>query len=209
MYLFSLIKSDRIRTNSSRKIIPKEDFSTLLQAKDILDLAHKEREELLEKTRQECEELKKQAEAQGFQKGLELFNAQIMGLETSIKTSRHELQSQMLPLVLKVSKRVVGEELTTNSETIVNIIQQAIKPISSHSYVKIYVNKDDLHKVAIHREDLKQKFDKIESLSIEERADISEGSCIIETEVGIINATLENQWRALEGAFDMYMKQHK
>ena len=209
MYLFSLIKLGKIHTGSRRKIIPKEDFHTLVQANDVLALAHKEREELLELTRKECTELKNQAEAQGFQKGLELFNAQLMGLESSIKTSRHELQAQMLPLVLKASKRIVGEELTMNPDAIVNIIQQAIKPVTSHQQIKIYVNKNDLHKVAMHREALKQKFDKVEAFAIEERADISEGSCIIETEIGIINATLENQWRALEGAFDLYMRQQK
>lgn len=209
MYLFSLIKEGKIFTSSHRKIIPKNDFSTLLQAKDLLELAAKEREDLLEQTKKECEELKKQAEAQGFQKGLELLNAQIMGLETSIKTSRHELQAQILPLALKASKRIVGEELSLNPNTIINIIQQAIKPITSHKYVKIYVNKNDLERASQHKEELKTKFDKIESLLIEERGDISEGSCIIETEIGIINATLENQWRALEGAFETYMKQHK
>ena len=33
------------------------------------------------------------------------------------------------------------------------------------------------------------------------------GVCIIETEAGIINASLENQWRALESAFEAFMKQ--
>ena len=209
MYLFSMIKGGNVHTANSRKIIPKAEYSTLMQAKDILDQAHKEREELLEETRKECEELKKQAEAQGFQKGLEMFNDQIMGLETSIKTTRHELQAQVLPLALKASKRIVGEELTLNPDSIVNIVQQAIRPVTTHQQVKIYVNKADMGKLIAHRDDLKMKFEKLESLTIEERSDISEGSCIIETEVGIINATLENQWRALEGAFDTYMKQHK
>ena len=207
MFLFALIHSGSIHTHSGKKVIPKEDFSIVMEAKEVLKKAQQEREELLEQTRKECDELKKQAEAQGFQKGLEQFNEQIMGLENSIKTSRHEMQAQILPLVLKASKRIIGEELQTNPETIVNIIQQAIKPITTHQQVKIYVNKADINSVLDQKEELKHRFEKLESLTIEPKKDVTEGSCIIETEVGIINATLENQWRALEAAFETYMKQ--
>lgn len=48
--------------------------------------------------------------------------------------------------------------------------------------------------------------DQVESFTILDRADITPGGCIIETESGIINASFENQWRALEMAFERYMK---
>jgi type III secretion protein L len=53
---------------------------------------------------------------------------------------------------------------------------------------------------------IKKIFEHLESLSIQERSDIEPGGCMIETEAGIINAQLENQWRALEAAFESFMK---
>ena len=53
---------------------------------------------------------------------------------------------------------------------------------------------------------IREILDQIESLSIHDRADIATGGCIIETESGIINATVDNQWRALEAAFEKYVK---
>ncbi|MBI3211529.1 MAG: HrpE/YscL family type III secretion apparatus protein, partial [Simkania negevensis] len=41
--------------------------------------------------------------------------------------------------------------------------------------------------------------------SLEDREDIAPGGCIIETEAGIINASLANQWQALEAAFAAFM----
>ncbi|NGX36596.1 MAG: hypothetical protein K1000chlam1_01445, partial [Candidatus Anoxychlamydiales bacterium] len=40
--------------------------------------------------------------------------------------------------------------------------------------------------------------------SLEERNDIEPGGCIIETEKGIINAQLDNQFRAIEAAFKAF-----
>jgi type III secretion protein L len=54
---------------------------------------------------------------------------------------------------------------------------------------------------------IKEILEHIQTLSIKERHDITPGGCIIETETGIINASVENQWRALESAFERYMKQ--
>ena len=68
------------------------------------------------------------------------------------------------------------------------------------------MNKADLAQIEAHKPKIKQIFEQIENLSIQERADIEPGGCIIETEAGIINAQLENQWRNLEIAFESFMK---
>jgi type III secretion protein L len=68
------------------------------------------------------------------------------------------------------------------------------------------VNRKDLSILEANRPKLREIFESLESLAIRERADISSGSCIIETEGGIINALLENQWRVLEKAFENMLK---
>ena len=54
--------------------------------------------------------------------------------------------------------------------------------------------------------DLRGMLEHVQTFMVEERGDITPGGCIIETEAGIINASLENQWRALESAFEAFMK---
>ena len=56
------------------------------------------------------------------------------------------------------------------------------------------------------KKELKAAFEQVQSFIIEEKENIKPGGCIIETEAGIINASLENQWRALESAFEAFMK---
>lgn len=208
MKLFSLLNAGKIHTSNATKIIPSEEFSTLLSAHEILQKAEEEKAKLLAETAIECQSLKEQAEAQGFQKGLELFNEQLLGFEENLKALRHDVQKEMLPLVLRACKKIVGEELKMHPDTIVQIIQQAIKPIIEHRQVKIYVSKEELEIALANKQELKNRFDKLESFSIETKKDLSPGSCMIETEVGIINATLENQLRALEAAFENFMRKH-
>ncbi|MCB1083368.1 MAG: HrpE/YscL family type III secretion apparatus protein, partial [Simkania sp.] len=81
-----------------------------------------------------------------------------------------------------------------------------LKPVTQNHHIKIYVNKKDREILEEKKQDLRKSLDQVQTFSIEEREDVSPGGCIIETEAGIINASLENQWRALEAAFEAFMK---
>jgi type III secretion protein L len=205
MYCFSLIKKGSVHTGKG-KIIPKENVEELVSSLEILENAQEEAKELLLKVEAECIEIKKEAREAGFQEGLEKFNAQMILFEERLRILRHEMQKAMLPLVLKSTKRIIGEELQLRPESVVNIVMESIKGVAQCKIVRLYVNRLDLDILEEHKRDLKEIFENLENFQIEERSDIERGSCIIETEKGILNATLENQYRALERAFETHMK---
>jgi len=113
----------------------------------------------------------------------------------------------ILPLALKAAKKIVAGELQTQPETIVNIVLQALAPVMQNHKITIYVNKADKEILETEKPRLKEKLEQVQSLIIKDRDDISPGGCMIETESGIINSTIENQWRSIEAAFDRYLKQ--
>ncbi len=205
--LFALIESGQVHPASNKKVIPSEDFSTLLAASDLLDKTRAEIVEAHEKAEQEAEELKKKGYDDGYQEGLVQLNEKILALDNEKKRLRHEMNQLILPLALKAAKKIVAGELQAHPETIVNIVLQALAPVMQNHKITIYVNKADKELLEAEKPKLKEKLEQVESLSIKERDDISAGGCMIETESGIINATIENQWRGIESAFDRYLKQ--
>ena len=127
-------------------------------------------------------------------------------LDQKVKQMEHEMQKIVLPLALKAAKKIVGAQIDLNPDTIVEIVQQALKPVRQNHEIKIIVSKQDKEALESGKEKLKSLFDHLRILTIEEREDLTPGSCIIETESGIINASLDNQWRALEAAFEAFFK---
>ncbi len=206
MKLFSLIKQGQVRLQTAQKIIPAEEINALIEAKEIIEKALEDAESQHQETQEECIRLRKEAEEKGFEEGLKQFNDQILQLDKEKKNLRHELQKVVLPLALKAAKKIVAKELEINSETIVDIVMQAIKPVTQNHFIRIYVNKEDKEIIDQKKNEIRKILEHVESLMIEERADINRGGCVIETEAGIINATLDNQWRALEAAFEAFMK---
>jgi type III secretion protein L len=206
MKYFSLIYQGQVHPASEEKVIPSEEFSTLVQASEILEKARQDAETHHEKALQKAKELKAKAKQEGFQEGLEKFNDQMLYFERALRTVRLELQKQIIPLALKAAKKIVGAQLELNPETIVEIVLQCLAPVLQNHRFTIYVNKADKEILEANKPKIKNILEQIQVLTIQERSDIAPGGCIIETESGIINATLDNQWRALEAAFEKYTR---
>lgn len=204
MKWYSLVYEGDVHPSDEKKLIPAEDFSKLVEAHEIVEMAQKDAERLAKESKEKCKTLEAKAKEKGRQEGLESFNEMIFSIDEQLKAMRHSLQQMVLPIALKAAKRIVGKQLEIFPETIVDIVMQAIKPISESHQVTIYVNKEDKEYLDAEKPKLKEILQQAEVLTIQERGDVEKGGCIIKTESGMLNATIENQWRALERAFETY-----
>lgn len=209
MKWFSLLYQGDVHPSTSEKVIKASDFSRLLEAAHLLEAAREDAQKHKEETHKKCKGLEAKAKEKGFEEGLAKFNALIFSLDEELKAIRHNLQQMVLPIALKAAKRIVGKELEIHPETIVDIVIAAIKPVSESHQVTLFVNKEDKPYLDAEKEKLKEILEHIDNLVIQEKGDVERGGCVIKTESGMINATLENQWKALERAFDKYKQSHE
>lgn len=206
MKLFSLISGKKISLAPGKKIIPENEYSTIKKASEILKSVKTDALEYQKSVATECETIKENAYQNGFQEGLEKLNDKILFLDKALNRLEEEMKNKILPIALQAAKKIIGDELKLYPDRIVDIVLQALKPITQHHRIKIYANKEDIGILDQHREDIKKLLSQVKIFSIEERDDVKQGGCLIETEAGIINAQLENQFRALESAFEKFMK---
>lgn len=203
---FTLLKNDKVLISRKEKVIPAKEFAVLLDAEELKSHIEFEIKELKKKTEKKCKELEAKARDAGFQEGLLEFNKHVVALEEKKRQLYHETQRLIIPLALKAAKKIVSQELKLNPNVIVEIVKQTLKPVLQNHRIRIFVNKEDRNVLESNKDSIKSILEQVETFSIEDRPDIEEGGCIIETESGIINATLDNQWKALEAAFQGFMK---
>lgn len=206
MKFFSLIYEGDVHPADDQKIIPAEEYSTLMEASEVLEKAREDAKTLRKDIEKEAEERYEKAKTEGFKEGLNQFNDKMLWFDTELKRLRIELQKQILPIALKAARKIVARELETHPETIVDIVMQTLSAISQSKQITIIVSKKDREALEAAKPRLREVMEQVESFTVVDRSDITPGGCIIETEAGIINATFENQWRSLEIAFERYMK---
>lgn len=206
MKLFSLPLSSPVSLTQGKKVWKKEDFQMLLTAQELLKTIEQEGKQQKAQIEQEGQELKQKAQEEGKQEGLETFHAHLLALDAAAKQIYLDTQKIVLSLAMKAAQKIVKKELEMHPDTIVDIVMQAMAPAKQNKKVTIFVHRSDKEALEKEKNKLKDLLEMIQVLSIQENNDITPGGCIIETESGIINATLENQWKALEAAFEKHKK---
>lgn len=203
---FSLIRGNDIKIAPQTKIIPRDEIQQLLDGQGLLAEIQKDADSYRADVVLECEKLKEKAQIEGYEEGFKSWLEHVAKLEEEIKQVRQEFENALIPIALKAAKKIVGREMELSSDVIVDIVSNALKPVATHKKITVYVSKKDFDTLEKNKPKLKQLFESLETFGIRERADINPGGCVIETEGGIINAQLENQWRTLEKAFDNLVK---
>ncbi len=192
---------------SEEKILSSDTLGTFVTIRDLVEDVQKELEELKKEfvEKQNLEGTK--AKEAAYQEALTLLNQHILSLGAQVDNLRTHLLKQILPLALNAAKKIVGEQLKLDPATIVSMLQKQLVQCASCKKVKLLVSKEDKLILDENRSLLKEKLDQAEALVIEVSPDISPGSCVIVTDVGTIDATLERQWEALEAAFKRFSQQ--
>ena len=198
---FSLIHGEQIHIAPNTKVIPSDAFSTLIDAQEALDQVRKDAEQYKKEVVSDIEKLKSQAQKEGFEQGFSEWVQKIAELEAEISKVRKDVQKVIVPIALKAAKKIVGREIEISNQTVIDIIANSLKVVSQHKKIRIYVNPKEFDAIEENRNRIKSIFENLEALSIQPKDDVDPGGCVIETEAGIINAQLENQWIILENAF--------
>lgn len=198
---FSLIRADTIRAAPKSKIIPAESLAVALEAGEVLEEIKKDANEYRLSVVKECEELKAAAEKEGYEAGYKKWAEELVRLEEKIEKANEETQKLIIPVALTAAKKIVARELES-TDAIVDIVAANLKAVAAHKKITIYVSKKDRDVIEQNKSKLKALFESLESLSIREKEDLQPGSCVIETEIGIINAQMEHRWNILEKAFE-------
>lgn len=203
--LFSKIDSD-VHIQPGSKIIAAKAFTSLLSADELIEEAKKEAEAFRRKVEKEGADLKEKEAKKGFEEGLSKWTHQVAELESKQRTLRDEMQKQIVELVLECGKKILGRELKTAPESIIDIVSQALRPVATHKHATIFVAKEDAALLEKNKKQLHDELDQTETLAIAVRSDIEPGGCVIETESGIINAQLDVLWESLELALKQVLR---
>lgn len=204
--LFTLIHGDRIHAAPKRKIIPADELATLQSALEVLEHIKQDVEQYRLQIAKECEDLKEDAFKKGYDDGFQQWTEHFAKFEKQLEDQHKDMQKMIIPIALKAAKKIIGREIELSEDTIVDIVASNLKAVAQHKKITIYVNKKELEVLEKNKPRLRELFEHLESLSIRPRDDIIPGGCIIETEIGIINAQMEHRWHVLEKAFESLMK---
>ena len=106
----------------------------------------------------------------------------------------------MTEMILMISRKVIKDEIVERREIVINNIKEAIKRVKDRDRIDIRVNFADLDMTTAHKDELIKMMESLRKVNIYEDSRVERGGCIIETDVGAIDARISTQLDTIEEA---------
>ena len=127
---------------------------------------------------------------EGFGQGLADASQAAVRLIEQTQMIGERLSEEAARLALAICSSIIGEQVRVDPNTVGKIARRALQESIVGDTVSIVVNPDDQHAIAAAQPDLK-KISGGAQVSIEIDPSIARGGCIIRTEFGEVDATIE------------------
>ena len=185
------------------------------EAQKIIKKANEEAEQVIAAGHEQVVQIKAEAFEDGRQKGYQdglnaadseyraklqeaddLINAAYIQRQEIIRSS----ETEILGLAMAVARKVVGEELTINSEAVVEIVKKAVHKATDREQLTVRVNPENLDTALIAQEEIKLSAAGIRKLKITADSAVSPGGCVVESSNETVDARIERQFDVIEKA---------
>jgi type III secretion protein L len=198
-----ILKADSVSDKvvvSSPKVLKREVYEATREASDVVALAQEKARQIIEEALREQDSIRERARQEGNAQGLAEWNRVLTEANQRADELTNSWEETMLRLSVRVAEKIIGEQLRVHPETIVEIIREVMKNIRPGKRLTIQVNQADAQQARARIDRIKDGLSTSSEIEIVASGSVSPGGCLIESELGIIDARLETQLKCLEEA---------
>lgn len=148
------------------------------------------------------EKARKEGLATGEAKGLSQVTEKLVRLEAMREKFYRESENEIIKLVMAMAEKVIGKIVEDRPDVIKDVVRQALER-SLGDRITVRVNPEDYKTIVSQNLEFKDVLDRTKRLHFKEDETVSKGGCIVETEVGTIDAQIETQMEAIRKALEI------
>ena len=159
-----------------------------------------------EKLKVEAEQVREEAKQQGYEQAIKEAQLEADGIIQEANDIKQDainekeemlanVEPEMVNLMIDILDHLIGVEKETNKKTITTLIKSGLARANPSGKITIHVSPEDYP--AVDKNDLFQELDTMAELEVIEDPSVRKAGCIIETEIGTIDSSLDTQYKAL------------
>ncbi|VAX20171.1 hypothetical protein MNBD_NITROSPINAE02-1235 [hydrothermal vent metagenome] len=192
------------------------DYEGGLSKDEILNHSMKQAEEIIQKAKEDAETIRSEAKKEGYAEGKKLGyedgkNETLPVMETftklldelkSVRQGFYEgAEEEMIDLVINVAKTVIGEAVKDDPSLVRHAIRKAVGQLQNKEEMNIIVNSKDLAETEKFRPELAKMVESIDKITFRGDPNFARGGCMVETNIGSIDARVVTQLEAIRESF--------
>jgi len=181
-------------------VLSKTIFGAMMSAEKIILKAKEKAQQLLNNAQEEKKTIYEGARREGREIGKAEMTGMLSAAAAQAERLRQRAGDQMIQLATQMAARILEEELACRPERIQLLARKALKEAKWAQWVRIKANPEDIEMLEKGKKEFLTFLSNVNELSISADPKVPRGGCIIETEAGEVDATLETQVSAMYGS---------
>jgi len=130
----------------------------------------------------------------------DLLNA-ISGLKEARNSVIESAQSQLIEMAILIAEKVIQQKVESDPNLINSVIEGTFDKISGSDRIIFKINPADSEAVTSFQSTIESRLVGVEKISIQQDSTIEPGGCIIETDLGFVDVTIQEKMNLIVQTF--------
>ncbi|MDR1458480.1 MAG: HrpE/YscL family type III secretion apparatus protein [Puniceicoccales bacterium] len=188
-------------TNEKVRLLVEESNA---KAKKLIDDALAKQNEILAAAKARYEEEAKKGYEDGYASGKHELTNQMTEIVSRNAENFAKFEGEIVAIVSKAVSRIIGE--IDQKDLITNIVKTAVKNIKNQKQAVLKVSAAEAQIIRDRLDEILETSGGIKYLEISADSRLKKGTCVLETEIGVVDASLDIQMEAITKAITKALK---
>ncbi len=196
MAYFALVKANTLHLIPGQRLLKKSDYEVLSESERLLDEAKNQAEEVKNQARAEYAAEKIRGYTEGEKQAKLELSEKMFAMATGTVDYFANIESQVTEIVLASIRRILDS--FSDEDLVVMSTRKVLHTISGERHIKMRVSPDIEEKVSGRIVEIMERLPHSSFLEVVSDARLTGSKCVLESELGTVEASVGLQFKALE-----------
>lgn len=194
-----ILTSGQLLVDPTCKVLKAEDYAIYLEAQEIIESAKKQAEAIVAGANEAYEQEKQR----GYQDGLDESKAdqaeQMLKVVSRTINYLSDVEHSMADILLSGIRKIIGQ--FNQEELAVNLVRNALQHVRNEKQVTIRLAPSQYNMVKAQLNEILSDYKGVGFIDLVADQRLSTGDCIMESDIGVVDASVDVQLKALRQRF--------
>lgn len=186
------------RPSQKPQILQREIVGAKEEAKGMIHSAQSDAARILDEAQSQAEELRQRGFDEGYQEGLGVYTEKITAALLEVEKMKASLEPEYVGLVRICVEKVLGQELKLHPDAVIGIVRNTLKDATQQREIIVRIHPDDAEVLRKNQRRLLDVLARATAIEVRDDPAGARGGCVVVTELGTIDASLDRQLKAIE-----------
>ncbi len=195
-----ILTTDTLYVDQACKVLKAEDHAIYLEAENIIERAKEQALAIVERAQEEY----RQERERGYLDGLETSKAeqaeQMLKVVSRTINYLSNIEKAMAEILMSGVKKIIGDY--DKEELAVGLVKSALQHVRNEKQVTIRIAPSQYGMVKARINEILEEYKGVGFIDLVSDPRLSTGDCIMESEIGVVEASVDIQLQALQKRFE-------